>query len=146
MQGHSDHIVRWEPTGAEKAREVQEAWIKKLNVMKCCKGKTSSMPPPTPITAHTHTPTHTHTRVHRDFKTPGLAHTLPVAHYLNLPFQLPLTLSSCLPPSTYYSLTAYLPLLSSRSPALHLFFPLVSFSLAPPRSALCWCHGRQRGE
>lgn len=36
-------------TGAEKPVEVQEAWIKKLNVMKCCKGKTS-LPDPLHIT------------------------------------------------------------------------------------------------
>lgn len=47
---------------------------------------------PTPTTAHTHT--------HKwGLQTPGLAHMLPIAHYLNLPLQLPLTLSSCPPPS-----------------------------------------------
>lgn len=79
MQGHSDRIVRWEPTGAEKAVEVQEAWIKKLNVMKCCKGKTSSMPTPPrdpPQTQHRHTHTHTYARAHRDFKRQDL-HTPP---------------------------------------------------------------------
>lgn len=56
----------------------------------------------------------------------------------------PVILSSPRPPSL--RLITPSPLICCCSPALHLFSPLVSFSLVPRRLAPCWCQGRQRGE
>lgn len=95
-QGRSDRIVRWEPTGAEKAVEVQEAWIKNWMWWNAARARHLQCPPLPRSPPQTDTHVYTSTP---GLQTPGLAHTLPVAHYLNLPLQLPLTLSSCPPPS-----------------------------------------------
>lgn len=103
---------------------------KKLSVMKCCKGKTSSTTPPSSVSAPTGALTHTHTHGVKNTHTP-----LPKAHYLNPHLHLPLTLSSHLsPPSTHYSLITYMPPLSSPPPVPSLRLVV---SLAPCRSARC---------
>lgn len=115
MQGHSDRIVRWEPTGAEKGSGSSESVAKKLNVMKCCKGKTSSTTPCTPPSAPNLWAQLTHTV---EFQALGHTYTRLIAHYLSLPPYLLLS-----PPPTHYSLTTYLPRRSGPPPVLSSSHP-----------------------
>lgn len=109
----------------KKAVEVQEAWIKKRNVMKCCKGKTSSMTdPPQPPLHLSHNLQSQLTHKHQDFKRHTQALSL-----------LPIT-STCLSTSLWPCHPPLPPPLDSLLPhhlsattlqPLHLFSPLISF-------------------
>lgn len=102
---------------------------------KCCKGKTSSTTPPLSLCLSLSClPSQAELTHTLGFQTPGHTYMLPIAHYLNLPLHLPLTLSSRPPP---FRLITPSPPICHSSPALHLFSPLVSFSLVfPPTGRL----------
>lgn len=111
MEGRSDRIVRWEATGAEKAAEVQEAWIKKWMWRSAVRAR--RLQPVCPV--------HTHARAHTVwFEMPGHTHTHAHTPYSPLPQPAPAPPPDPVipfsPPPTHYSLSTYLPQLSGPPP------------------------------
>ena len=137
MEGHSDRIVRWELTGAEKAVEVQEAWLKNWMWWSAARARRLQRPPPSPASPPTRAQAHT-----------GISNAGTHIHAPHSPLPQPASPpppDPVSPSSPLRHITPSPPICHS-SPALHLFSPLVSLLLAPRRSAHCWCEGRQRGE
>lgn len=104
---------------------------KKLNVMKCCKGKTSSTTPPCSLSLLPSLPSRAHAHT-------GISNT---GTHIHVPYS-PLPQPASPPPpdpvisSSPLRLITPSPPICHSSPALHLFFPLVSLSLAFPTGRL----------
>lgn len=142
MQGHSDRIVRWEPTGAEQAVEIQEAWIKKKNWMWWSAAWARRLlphPPPPIYLASSHNQS---SDTHENFFLYAMtihAPNSPLPQPASPPHPDPVIPSPplhCLP--SHYSLTAY-PLLPFSSAST------CSLSSFQRVGSLCWCQGRQGG-
>lgn len=122
-QERSDRIVCPEPTGAEKCRRSSGGVDEKLDVVKCCKGKTSSM---------TQRPPHGDTHTPDLLRTPQLQNARTHIHTLCSPLPWPVSPPPPDPVISPYSLLPHHLSATALRPSTCFLPPTLSHSVLLP--------------